>query len=237
MATTGEKSTQRSIAGNTLRAGVLGANDGLVSNFSLVMGVAGSEAGRTPILVAGLAGMVAGALSMALGEWLSVQSAREMYAHQLAHEAREILESPDEETEELTVIYESKGIPRPHAQLLAHRIVRGDPQIALDVMAREELGIDPNDLGGSAWAAAFTSFVLFGLGALVPVLPFLVLTGTGAIIGASILSAVTLFVTGALVTGFTGRHPVRSGTRQLLFGLAAAAVTFGIGRVVGLTLR
>lgn len=225
------------VGGNTLRAAVLGANDGLVSNLSLVMGVAGSGAGRGPILIAGLAGLVAGSLSMALGEWLSVQSAREMYANQLDRERREIRDTPEEEEEELREIYESKGIPGRYARDIARRVVYGKPEIALDVMAREELGINPDELGGSAWAAAITSFLFFGLGAAVPLLPFLLSQGIGAMVAAWIISAFALFGAGWLVTAFTGRHPVRSGFRSLLFGLAAAAITYGIGSLVGVAVR
>ena len=194
------------VAGNTLRAAVLGANDGLVSNLSLVMGVAGSGAARGPILIAGLAGLAAGSLSMALGEWLSVQSAREMYAHQLEHERRELRETPEEEEEELREIYESKGIPGRYARDIARRVVYGKPEIALDVMAREELGINPDELGGSAWAAAITSFTFFALGAAVPLVPFVLGDGTGAMVAAMLVSAVALYCAGWLVTAFTGRQ-------------------------------
>jgi len=223
----------RAVGGNALRAAVLGANDGLVSNFSLVMGVAGAGGDRTAILVAGFAGLLAGALSMALGEWLSVQSARELYANQIAVEAAEIAEMPEEEEEELRLIYEAKGVPPEAARELAHRIISGDRAVAVDTMAREELGIDPEELGGSAWVAAGTSFALFALGAIVPVLPFLFLTGTPAIIASALLAGLALFGVGAAITLVTGRGVLRSGLRQLAFGLAAAAITFGIGSLVG----
>ena len=145
--------------GNALRAAVLGANDGLVSNLSLAMGVAGASGGSSAVLVAGLAGLLAGALSMAIGEWLSVQSARELYAHQVAVEREELLTVPDEEEEELALIYESKGLAPEQARQTAKTIVGGDLARALDTLAREELGIDPEVLGGSAWVAAATSFM------------------------------------------------------------------------------
>lgn len=223
----------RGIGGNALRAAVLGANDGLVSNFSLVMGVAGASSGGAAVIVAGLAGLLAGSLSMALGEWLSVQSARELYANQIATEADELAAFPEEEEEELRLIYESKGLAPDEARTLAHRIISGDPQIALDTMSREELGIDPDELGGSAWVAAFTSFVLFALGAIIPVIPFLLGSGTGAILLSAVLSAVALFALGAAITVMTGKHALQSGLRQVGFGLAAAAVTFGIGTLLG----
>ena len=223
----------RAIGGNALRAAVLGANDGLVSNFSLVMGVAGAGGDRTAILVAGFAGLLAGALSMALGEWLSVQSARELYANQIAAEAREIAEMPEEEEEELRLIYEAKGVPPEAAREMAHRIITGDRAVAVATMAREELGIDPNELGGSAWVAAGTSFVLFAMGAIVPVIPYLFLTGTSAIVVSAICAGLALFVVGAAITLVTGRGVLRSGLRQLAFGMAAAAITFGIGTLFG----
>jgi vacuolar iron transporter family protein len=221
------------IGGNALRAAVLGANDGLVSNFCLIMGVAGASGARSAILIAGIAGLLAGALSMALGEWLSVQSARELYANQLRFEAAELRDTPDAEENELQAIYEAKGIPMRDAARLARRIVRGDPQTALDTMAREELGIDPKDLGGSAWVAAGTSFSLFALGAAVPLLPFVVGDGSGAVIAASLLAGTTLAGVGAFITRLTGQPPLWSALRQLAFGAVAAGITFGIGRLVG----
>ena len=226
----------RAIGGNALRAGVLGANDGLVSNFSLVMGVAGASAGNTPVVIAGVAGLLAGSLSMALGEWLSVQSSRELYANQIAIEAEELLAFPEEEEEELRLIYEAKGLEPADARRLAHRIVSGDPGVALDTMSREELGIDPEELGGSAWVAAFISFALFAAGAVIPLVPFLVGSGLWAIVAATVLSGAALFGLGAAITLMTGKHPIIAGLRQLGFGMAAAAVTFGIGALLGTSL-
>ncbi|MER3418415.1 MAG: rubrerythrin family protein, partial [Chloroflexota bacterium] len=223
----------RAIGGNALRAGVLGANDGLVSNFSLVMGVAGASGSGAQVLIAGVAGLLAGSLSMALGEWLSVQSARELYERQIATEAEELRAFPSEEEEELRLIYEAKGLTAEEARLLAHRIITGDPAVALDTMAREELGIDPADLGGSPWTAAIASFSLFAAGAIVPTLPFLVASGTTAIAASAVLSGLALFGLGAAITLLTGKDPFRAGLRQVAFGLAAAAITYGIGSLVG----
>jgi VIT1/CCC1 family predicted Fe2+/Mn2+ transporter len=223
----------RAVGGNALRAAVLGANDGLVSNFSLVMGVAGASAGGAPVLVAGLAGLMAGSLSMALGEWLSVQSARELYESQIATESAELSQFPQEEEEELRLIYEAKGLDSERARDLARRVIEGDQRTALDTMSREELGIDPNELGGSAWVAAGTSFILFAAGAIVPVLPFLVGAGSSAIIASAVMSGVALFALGAAITLLTGRHPLFAGLRQVGFGMAAAAITFGIGTLLG----
>lgn len=223
----------RTIGGNALRAAVLGANDGLVSNFSLVMGVAGAGAGSGAVLIAGIAGLLAGSLSMALGEWLSVQSARELYENQIATEAEELVAFPEEEEEELRLIFEAKGLDAGNARRLSHRIIAGDPKAALDTMAHEELGIDPKELGGSAWVAAGTSFILFAVGAIVPVVPFLVAAGGDAILASAVLAALALFGLGAAITLLTGRRPLISGLRQVGFGLAAAATTFVIGTLLG----
>jgi vacuolar iron transporter family protein len=201
------------------------------------MGVAGSGAPHQAILVAGLAGLAAGSLSMALGEYLSVQSARELLANELRIEAGQLAASPDAEVAELRGIYERKGVPPRMAAELADHMVRSDPVLALDTMAREELGFDPNELGGSAWVAAGTSLALFALGAMVPLLPFLVMGGQAALIAAAGVSAAALFGLGAGITRLTGTRPIRSGLRQLAFGAAAAAVTYLIGAVVGTALR
>jgi VIT1/CCC1 family predicted Fe2+/Mn2+ transporter len=222
--------------GNALRAAVLGANDGLVSNFSLVMGVAGASAGGEPVAVAGIAGLLAGSLSMALGEWLSVQSSRELLGNHITIQAAELVDSPETAEAELRLIYERKGFDPDDATRLAHKILTGDSAVALDTMAREKLGIDPKELGGSAWSAAITSFVLFGIGAVVPLIPFLIGSGVGAILLASILSGAALFLLGAAITMMTGRNPWLAGLRQLGFGLVAAAITFGIGTLLGTTI-
>ena len=225
----------RAGGGNALRAAVLGANDGLVSNASLVMGVAGAELAGRSILVTGLAGLMAGSLSMALGEWLSVQSARELFEHQIGIEREELLAAPEEEAEELALIYRAKGLDPEQARALGQRLVQ-DQQAALDTLAREELGIDPEELGGSAWVAATTSFLLFAVGAIIPVLPYFFLEGTTAVVVSIILSIIGLFAIGAAITVITGRNALYSGLRQVLFGVAAAAITFGVGRLVGANL-
>ena len=219
--------------GNALRAAVLGANDGLVSNLSLSMGVAGASGGGRAVLVAGMAGLLAGSLSMALGEWLSVQSARELYAHQVTVEREELAMVPDEEEEELALIYESKGLSLEQARATARSIIGGDVGRAVDTLAREELGIDPEALGGSAWVAAGTSFSLFALGAIVPVVPFIVASGFPAVVASIILSAVALMAVGVAITVVTGSSALRSGGRQVIFGMLAAAITFGLGSLVG----
>ncbi len=227
---------QPAVSGNALRAAVLGANDGLVSNFSLVMGVAGASSAGESVVVAGLAGLLAGSLSMALGEWLSVQSSRELYEHQIVIKAKELAASPEQARHKLRLSYERKGFAADDARRLAALVLKGDPKLALDAMTREELGIDPAELGGSACIAAITSFMLFALGAVVPLIPFLVGPGTSAIPLSAVLSGSALFALGAAITVMTGRRPIVAGLRQLGFGLTAAAVTFGIGRLLGTTL-
>lgn len=225
----------RRVGGNALRAAVLGANDGLVSNLSLVMGVTGAAMSERAVFATGLAGLLAGACSMAMGEWISVQSSRELYERQIAVEQAEIATLPDEEEEELALIYMAKGLPDDEAKRVANRIM-ADQATALDAMAREELGFDPAELGGSPWVAAATSFLLFAIGAVVPVLPF-ALFGRGTAIGVSLAaSAAMLFAIGFAITLFTGRGVVRTGLRQLAFGLGAAGVTYGIGHLIGVAL-
>jgi VIT1/CCC1 family predicted Fe2+/Mn2+ transporter len=225
----------RSTGGNALRAAVMGANDGLVSNLSLVMGVAGATLAGSSVLIAGIAGLLAGSISMALGEWLSVQSSRELYENQLRTEAEEIESAPEEEAEELALIYEARGIPAQSARNLASQIMT-NKETALDTLAREELGIDPAELGGSAWTAAITSFVLFALGAIIPVAPFIFTGGMPAVFISIGLSALGLFGLGAAITLFTGKPVWKSGLRMVVFGLLAAAVTFGIGRLIGVSI-
>jgi len=218
--------------GNALRAAVLGANDGLVSNFSLVMGVAGAEINSKAILLTGLAGLIAGACSMAIGEWLSVTSSRELSQRQIDLEADELQQAPDEEKEELVLIYQAKGLDETQARALADRLM-ADKDTALDTLAREELGVDPDELGGSAWAAAGSSFSLFATGAIFPVAPFFWLDGLQAVATSVVLSGLALMAIGAGTSLFTGRSFAFSAMRQLGSGLAAAAITYGIGRLIG----
>ncbi|HEY7863552.1 MAG TPA: VIT1/CCC1 family protein [Thermoanaerobaculia bacterium] len=221
--------------GNALRAAVLGANDGLVSNLSLVMGVAGAELSGRTLLITGLAGLLAGSISMALGEWLSVQSSREYYEHEIETEREEIEELPEEEMEELALIYEARGIAPDTARGMARDVFQSKPA-ALETLAREEIGIDPAELGGSAWIAAGASFLFFAFGAAVPVLPYLWIEGAAAVWASLAASAVGLFLLGAGITLFTSRPVIFSGLRQVAFGLAAAAITFGIGRAIGVSI-
>ncbi|PFG74136.1 VIT1/CCC1 transporter family protein [Tepidiforma thermophila] len=223
----------RAGTGNALRAAVLGANDGLVSNLSLVMGVAGANPGRDVVLLAGLSGLLAGALSMALGEWISVRSSAEAFARQLEIERDELTLMPDEELEELVLIYRAKGLDEEEARATANRIM-ANRQKALDTLAREELGMS-EDEAGNAWVAAITSFLTFSAGAIIPVLPWLIVGGVVGVAASAIASAVGLFGVGAAITLYTGRGILFSGARMLGFGLAASAITFGIGRLIGVS--
>jgi VIT1/CCC1 family predicted Fe2+/Mn2+ transporter len=222
----------RSVGGNALRAAVLGANDGLVSNLSLVMGVAGADLSGRAILVTGIAGLLAGACSMAMGEWLSVNSARELAEQQIAVEKSELHEFPEEEKQELILIYQAKGLSEQQATLLADKLL-ADPQQAVETLTREELGIDPEELGGSPWIAGATSFLLFALGAIFPVAPYFFSGGVTAIVASLALSALVMFAIGAGTTFFTGRGVLFSGVRQLLIGLGAAGITFALGKLIG----
>lgn len=221
--------------GNALRAAVLGANDGLVSILSLVMGVAGATSSNAQVLIAGVAGLLAGAGSMALGEWLSVQSSRELYEKQIKIEAAEIAANPEEEQEELSLIYQAKGLSEARAKELASHMM-ADKDSILDTLSREELGIDPDELGGSAYEAAFTSFFLFAVGAIFPLFPFIFWAGTTAIYISLAVSAIGLFLIGAAITLMTGRSVWYSGTRQVLVGMIAAALTYGVGRLIGVSI-
>lgn len=221
--------------GNTLRAAVLGANDGLVSTFSLLMGAAGAAFSPSALLATAAAGTLAGACSMAMGEWISVQSSRELYQRQIAAEAEELTTAPAEEREELALIYQAKGFSAEEARAIAGRVM-DNPDTALDTLAREELGINPDDLGGSAWAAAGSSFLVFVLGALIPALPLLLFPAAAAVAACAVASGLGLFLIGAAITLFTGGSALRGGLRQLGIGAAAAAVTYGAGSLFGAAL-
>jgi VIT1/CCC1 family predicted Fe2+/Mn2+ transporter len=225
----------RAIGGNALRAAVLGANDGLLSNLSLVMGVAGANLSDRSVLITGLAGLLAGACSMAIGEWVSVQSSRELYQRQIAIEQQELVEVPEEEAAELALIYQAKGLSEEEARLLANRLI-GDQAQALDTLAREELGIDPDELGGSAWGAAGTSFCLFACGAILPVIPFFFVSGIAGAVASMVIGMTALFGIGAGITLLTGRGVLYSGARQVLLGVVAAGITFGLGQLIGTSL-
>lgn len=219
--------------GGSLRAAVFGVNDGLVSNFSLVMGFAGADARPEYILLAGVAGLLAGSFSMAAGEYVSVRAQRELFEQQIAMEQQELEMSPKEEEEELSLIYQAKGIPEREAALLARRIIE-NPKTALDTLAREELGLNPGELG-SPWSAAGSSFLAFVVGAAVPVLPYIFSAGLSASVGSALLSFCALFGVGAIISIFTARGPWTSGLRMLGIGVVASAITYAVGWLFGVS--
>ncbi len=223
----------RASRSGTLRAVIFGVSDGLLSNLSLVMGVAGAGPEQRFVILAGLAGLLAGAFSMGAGEYISMQSQREVFERQIALERAELAAVPDEEEAELAAIYRAKGFTRDEARAVAARMFR-NPEAALDALVREELGLDPGELG-SPLGAAFGSFSAFAVGAAVPVLPYLVLNGATAFVVSAVASLIGLFTVGALVTLLTGRSALYSGARQVVIGVGAAAVTYLVGRVIGVS--
>ncbi len=222
----------RGPGGGSLRAAVFGVNDGLVSNASLILGMVGAGSGDATVLAAGVAGLLAGALSMAAGEYVSVRSQRELFEYQIGLERKELDEYPEAEAEELALIYAARGIDPSDARRMADQLV-ANPEHALDVLAREELGLNPDDLG-SPWGAAISSFLAFAVGATLPLLPFLLggTLPTAAYVGVA-LSAVGLFATGAAMSLFSGRNAFVGGLRMLAIGGGAGALTFTIGRLLG----
>jgi VIT1/CCC1 family predicted Fe2+/Mn2+ transporter len=223
----------RTSYGGSLRAAVFGVNDGLLSNFGLVMGIVGTHAAPRFILLAGVAGLLAGAFSMAAGEYVSVRSQRELYEQQLELERQELESSPEEEQEELALIYQAKGIPAGQAQELARQIL-SNPDTAIETLAREELGLDPSALG-SPWTAALSSFLAFAIGAVIPVIPYFMLQGQPAFIASAAICGVALFLVGALISIFTGRNMAYSGFRMVGIGAITSGITFLVGRLLGVT--
>ena len=217
----------RNFGGGMLRAGVFGANDGLVSNTCLVMGVAGASAEPSVIVLTGVAGLLAGAFSMAAGEYISMLSQREMFEYQIAQEADELKRYPNEEAEELALIYAARGLPQKEARALAKKLI-ANPAHALDTLAREELGLNPDDLG-SPIGAAVSSFIAFSIGASLPLIPFLLHFGGNDVVVAAAIAGVALFVIGAILSLFSGKSALIGGLRMLAIGAAAAAATYFIG--------
>ena len=228
------KRHQSGASGNTLRAAVFGVNDGLVSNAALIYGIAGAAAEPSVIVLTGVAGLLAGAFSMAAGEYVSVRSQREMFEYQIGLERDELDQYPDEEAAELALIYVAKGMQPEEARRVADTLMQ-DPGRALDTLAREELGLNPNDLG-SPWGAAIASFLAFAVGGAVPLLPFLMGSQQAVMISVG-FTGIALFGIGAMLSLFTGRSAWRSGLRMVLIGGGAGVVTYLIGSVVGLGLH
>lgn len=226
-----EEGHHRNVQSGGARAAVFGVSDGLVSNVSLILGVAGAHPGGTVVRLAGLAGLVAGAFSMGAGEYVSMQAQRELLERELDVEREALQKSPIAERHELAAIYERRGIDPALARELVEEVMR-DPVVALEVHAREELGIDPGSLGSPVLAAA-SSFVTFALGAVLPLIPWLVARGTGAVLASIAVGAVAAAAVGVTLGVLTGRSLWRSGARQLLVAAVAAGITYGIGRAVG----
>ena len=222
----------RAAGGNTLRASVLGANDGLVSNVSLVMGMAGAATGNHAVLLAGLAGLVAGSCSMALGEWLSVNSSREFYQAQITERAERLAVAPEEGVRHITGIYRDKGLGRSKARHLAEHLAE-TPRTALDTVVREDLGVDPSELGGSAWSAAVSSFCFFAFGAIFPVAPYFFLGGRTAMFASMGTTFFGLCLIAVGTSLFTGRGLAFSIARQFMITAVAAAITFEVGHLLG----
>lgn len=227
--------SHRGYGGGNLRAAVFGVNDGLVSNACLIMGVAGAQAENHMVMTTGIAGLLAGALSMAAGEYVSMRSQREMYEYQIGLEQAELAEYPNEEAEELALIYQARGMELARAREFATELMR-EPKHALDVLSREELGLNPDDLG-SPWGAALFSFFAFSLGACVPLMPFLLgVIGPAALLWTAIATSLSLFAVGMMLSLFTGRNAVLGGVRMLCIGGGAGVITYAIGQWLGAAL-
>lgn len=222
----------RGAGGGSLRAAIFGVNDGLVSNTSLVMGMAGAALSNEVVFLTGVAGLLAGAFSMAAGEFISMKTQREMFEHQIAQEKEELDLYPEEEAEELALIYEARGLAIDDARAMARTLI-ADPATALDALAREELGLNPDDLG-SASGAALWSFIAFASGALLPLVPFL-LGLSSPVPAAAAIAALALFTVGAAMSLFSGRNALLGGFRMLAIGALAGGATFLIGGLFGVS--
>jgi VIT1/CCC1 family predicted Fe2+/Mn2+ transporter len=223
----------RDVQGGTARAAVFGVSDGLVSNVAIVIGFAGANTGAGLVRLAGLAGLIGGAVSMAAGEYISMTAQSELLERELEMERLELRRRPEAERRELAQIYRSRGVDAETADQLATALSR-DPELALETHAREELGIDPNELGRPV-SAAISSFITFSVGASIPLLPYFFATGTAALVAAVVLGVIAALAVGAFLARFTGRPVARSAARQLVFSAVPAAATYALGAAVGVT--
>lgn len=223
----------RDITGGAARAAVFGMSDGLTTNVALILGVAGAHPAAGVVRLAGVAGLIGGSFSMAAGEWVSMRAQAELLERELAIERREIARAPDKERRELAAIYKGRGVDHQTAESMAGQVMR-DPDLALEVHAREEMGVDPSALG-SPLKAAVSSFATFAVGALVPLLPWFFARGGGAVVVSLVLAAVAASTVGAALARFTGRGALRSAVRQVGIAAAAAAVTYGVGALIGVS--
>jgi len=220
-------------ASSNLRAAVFGINDGLISNMSLILGIAGANANQNFIILAGIAGLLAGACSMAAGEYISVRSQREVFEYQIAIEKQELEEYPEEEIEELSLIYQARNVPKTEADKLA-KLMLNNPETGLNTLVREELGLNPEDLV-SPYGAMISSFISFAIGAIVPLLPFLLGNYSWNLLISMVITAITLSIIGAILSLFTNRNPILLGLRMLSVGMVAGTLTFFIGKLIGIT--
>lgn len=221
----------RDVRGGAQRAAVFGVSDGLLTNVSLILGVAGAHPSAGVVRLAGLAGLLAGAFSMGAGEYVSMSAQKELVDREVAIEREELRRHPESEHRELVSLYVSRGVPPDAAEQVATALAR-DPELALEVHTREELGVDPGSTG-SPRAAAASSFVSFGVGAIVPLLPWFFTAGTVAVVVSILLGALASLTVGCLLAVFTGRSRVRTALRQLGITAIVAAATYGIGAAVG----
>jgi vacuolar iron transporter family protein len=224
-------SRHRNVQGGASRAAVLGAGDGLITNVSLILGVAGASTAASPVRLAGVAGLLAGAFSMAAGELVSVRAQDELVQRELNVEREELSEHPNAERRELAAMYRARGVPPDDAQRVAD-ILSQYQQVAFDTHARLELGVDPN-AKGSAWQASVASFLSFAIGAFLPLIPWLFFGGARAVIISICIGAVAAAALGAAIGSFTGRGVARTAGRQLLAAVVAAGITFGVGHLLG----
>jgi vacuolar iron transporter family protein len=224
-------SRHRNVQGGAMRAAVLGAGDGLLTNVSLVLGVAGANAGSSFVRLAGVSGLLAGAFSMAAGELVSVRAQDELKEREIEVEAAELRDEPEAELRELAAMYRARGVAADDAMTVA-RILSSNDKLALDTHTRLELGIDP-DAGGSSWAASIASFLSFAFGALLPLLPWFFLSGAAGVVGSIVIAAVAALALGGIIGAFTGRGVGATALRQLAAAAVAAAVTYGVGAALG----
>jgi vacuolar iron transporter family protein len=224
-------SRHRDVQGGTQRAAVLGAGDGLLTNLSLVLGVAGASTNASAVRLAGVAGLLAGAFSMAAGELVSVRAQREMVEREVGVERQELADDPEGEQQELAGMYRAQGLSADDASTVA-RILSSHPDIALDTHARLELGIDP-EAPSSAWQAAVSSFLSFSVGAILPLFPWFITAGTSAVIASIIIGGIAALALGAAIGFMSGRNVLGTALRQLAVAAIAAAVTYGVGHLLG----
>lgn len=226
-----EKIHSKIKSGSNFRAAIFGINDGLVSNASLVFAMVGAGSENRTIIIAGVSGLLAGSFSMATGEYISVKSQTELYENQIDIERSELKEFPEEEAKELSLIYQAKGIDKITADKISESLIN-EPEKALDTLVREELGLNPGELG-SALGASVSSYLSFSLGAIIPILPYLFLKSTSALYSSIMISSVSLFLIGMIISFLTGKSALKNGFRMCGLGWLAGTITYIIGYFLG----